>query len=723
MDPDLFCVCEQVPWTSYSYNDIRSDAAPLPLASCPVQGCRALLKLDPASSATETACRDYFLDRTKALVLEVLSSVAILGINAALAFAMKWLVRVEAHHYMGQLNKSLAYRLFFAQFINTACLILVINAPINKIVPVGFQTGKYEDMEPSWYAAVGSNLMITMLINMLTPHLLPLVKFLVWKYRQSETSRAGTRLTQRDLNKLFLGPNVAAQYPLRYAQIFTALFVTFVFSTGMPLMNVIAFASFLLAYWADKYFFLRFYRRPASYGNEMARAMTELIPIAIFLHLAFGCWALGQNAIFTDSGIDDPFRITKVVDGVVASIRRSAPTFVVQGAERVTKREVLPLFVLLVLMAAILVLHLFLKLIGGVVGSIFVMLTCGTCTTKDVTDDEEESFVPTYTEATSEKYYGTAYALHDAPTYSMLLNPQIAEAFAITPEFAKMHRKLSSLAEFRHGLNAQSFFAGSSSPKHARQATSESVPVSPPSKASGELSAATVTTAPTSGKPAATGSLAAGSATAVPLYTNPGDPIYGYDGMNDYYWDGTRDYQYGDTTAEPMDSETGAAVRALMTGAGLDVAMAASRLDCDATQLGYLMGHIPPGGAAAVPLAGGAPNAYGYALGAYGYGNQSTGNYHDEDGDYDGADAVPFDASDMQSRRYLQTQHVANGYYDSGATSVASSSMAGSTAAYAYGYNAPAPEYGAGYSGSGMQAQGSPSSVRDQNNQYTGAGV
>ena len=56
------------------------------------------------------------------------------------------------------------------------------------------------------------------------------------------------------------------------------MFTCLAFASGMPLMLPIAAFSFILAYWVDKWLFLRFYRIPPQYGVELGTTHTSRIP-------------------------------------------------------------------------------------------------------------------------------------------------------------------------------------------------------------------------------------------------------------------------------------------------------------------------------------------------------------------------------------------------------------------------------------------------------------
>jgi hypothetical protein len=69
---------------------------------------------------------------------------------------------------------SRATKLFFLQFLNTAVLVLVLNAQID--VHWSFlKKGEFRDFTVSWYLSVGVSITLTMIAYVFTPHISPLL--------------------------------------------------------------------------------------------------------------------------------------------------------------------------------------------------------------------------------------------------------------------------------------------------------------------------------------------------------------------------------------------------------------------------------------------------------------------------------------------------------------------------------------------------------------------
>lgn len=82
------------------------------------------------------------------------------------------------------------------------------------------------------------------------------------------------------------------------SEIMIVLFTCFLYSGGIPILNVICFAAFFMHYWVFKYLMLNHYKRPPRYTHLFNSRVIRLLPYAVILHCAFSLCALGSEAIF-----------------------------------------------------------------------------------------------------------------------------------------------------------------------------------------------------------------------------------------------------------------------------------------------------------------------------------------------------------------------------------------------------------------------------------------
>ena len=98
---------------------------------------------------------------------------------------------------------SRATKLFFLQFLNTAVLVLIVNAQIQTTWSF-LQEGQYNDFTVQWYLNVGSSITLTMIAYVFTPHISPCVSMLSKRFRYAPHHvllRLSHTTSNRSLNK------------------------------------------------------------------------------------------------------------------------------------------------------------------------------------------------------------------------------------------------------------------------------------------------------------------------------------------------------------------------------------------------------------------------------------------------------------------------------------------------------------------------------------------
>ena len=152
-------------------------------------------------------------------------------------------------------------RVFIALFINTGLITLAVNADFSDF-PLASEylfEGEFKDFTRDWYTKVGLIFQAISLVSIFSPHMIILLilhplramkRACFWKNYKN----------QYELNKSMIGGNFDVS--TRSAQILMVVFVCFLYSGGIPFMNMICFTAMLIIYWTDKYLMVRYYTRP-----------------------------------------------------------------------------------------------------------------------------------------------------------------------------------------------------------------------------------------------------------------------------------------------------------------------------------------------------------------------------------------------------------------------------------------------------------------------------
>ncbi|KAL8005362.1 putative anoctamin, 10TM putative phosphate transporter, cytosolic domain-containing protein [Plasmopara halstedii] len=275
---------------------------------------------NPLTGRSDMLCRTWATTFARTQILSIASVLLVVAVNLVLARILDGLVTVEKHHTESSLVVSRVRKVFLAQFCNTALLMLVINANADYFLKpsanpqtgstaedfsfgmLKFLDGEYSDFSASWYNDVGAALMLTMIINSFSSHFYVLADSIFLKARRfidrgySFDHSLTKQDIQRDLETLYRGPKF--DLASRYAQSLTTIFITYMFSAGMPLLHVIGFGATLITYWADKFTFLRIARSPPLYDSRLATTAGSLLPYAVLLHCLIAVWMFSNDNIF-----------------------------------------------------------------------------------------------------------------------------------------------------------------------------------------------------------------------------------------------------------------------------------------------------------------------------------------------------------------------------------------------------------------------------------------
>jgi len=317
------------------------------------------------ASSRDTLCESWLYTFVYVSGLSYGGSLLTLVINSILTLLVYALARLERHWNRTSELKSRALYLLAVQVINTGLLVLLLNANL----PSGealLRGGQYSDFSASWHSTVGASLVLTMLINVVLPHALPVADTIVASCRRCadrgcSCDRSRTRsLTQAELNMLQLGPELA--FDVRYAQIFTSLFVCVTYAAGQPLLLPIAFLSIAGTLVVDKALFSLSYRKPPFYTSALPHAFTRVLPAAGVFHLFLGAWMLSNDSIFpTQATLSESVAVAQLATALGpasgSALRRAISVtegFAPLGLRigwRVSSTQSLPLFVFGALLA------------------------------------------------------------------------------------------------------------------------------------------------------------------------------------------------------------------------------------------------------------------------------------------------------------------------------------------------------------------------------------
>ncbi|RLN87770.1 hypothetical protein BBJ28_00024980, partial [Nothophytophthora sp. Chile5] len=252
-----------------------------------VRGPRQLWQMAP--------CRTFLTDYLAKNAFIVVASVVVVVVNMVLKATVLRFASFERHKSESVKTSAVALKMFAAQFLNTAIIVLVVNAALSlSSVPVAGELfrGKFADFQRDWYPTVGMGITMTMLINSVAPQLLLLLQLCVLSPVQRCLARRHIR-TQAKMNQLYAGPTF--DLAVRYSMVLNSVCVTFIFCGGSPVLLFIAALSCGAVYWLDKMALVWQYNVKTAYDEALAETVLGLLPWTLVAHLAFSSWMYGNT--------------------------------------------------------------------------------------------------------------------------------------------------------------------------------------------------------------------------------------------------------------------------------------------------------------------------------------------------------------------------------------------------------------------------------------------
>jgi hypothetical protein len=287
--------------------------------------CVYLTTVDPKNAANvqvqnpyrhhiTTPCAAYLENYETVKTMSTLSVISVIIINTILKTVFRTLTDFEGHETHTEEIFSLAMKLFAAMLINTAFLVVLISGNISIFTAdaqnaVSFDlerarlfSGTIADFDSTWYRLVGSGIASTMVINIAAlnaPALVAWAQTKIIRCLDRGCTLDMTRTKQKmqiSLEALYTGPQMMLEE--RYSALLVIFTVCIIYSGGMPVLWIVGFFSFLVAYSADKWAFLRLYCSPPKYGPSLARAATDMLPYMILVHTLLAAWSYSEPSLY-----------------------------------------------------------------------------------------------------------------------------------------------------------------------------------------------------------------------------------------------------------------------------------------------------------------------------------------------------------------------------------------------------------------------------------------
>ncbi|GAB9471319.1 hypothetical protein Gpo141_00008536 [Globisporangium polare] len=253
---------------------------------------------------TYLPCRSFITDYLAKNAFIIVAAGVVVIVNLLLKAILRAFADFERHSSESAKASAIAVKMFSAQFLNTAIIVLIVNSAIGvSKVPLAKDLfkGKYRDFEREWYPTVGMGITMTMLINAFVPQGILFAQMFLISPLLRVLKRRKIR-TQDQMNKLYAGPQF--DISVRYPMILNSVFVTMVFCGGSPILLFIAAVASAGTFWFDKLSIIHLYSIKTAYDEELGEIALGILPWTLVLHLAFSTWMYGNTKLMQSPTLD-----------------------------------------------------------------------------------------------------------------------------------------------------------------------------------------------------------------------------------------------------------------------------------------------------------------------------------------------------------------------------------------------------------------------------------
>lgn len=173
-------------------------------------------------------------------------------------------------------------------------------------VPEGFAllNGKYDDLYSAWYLNIGTQITLIMILGAILPQVLMFKSWIISTIRRWNdkgavwSAKAQTNTyTQEQWQTLHTGSDFRLDD--RLSQIVMLVWVTYLYSSGIPALYAILTLSLFIIYWVDKLQIIYFYKKPKDFGKESILYTINLLKFAIFWHFLIGAIVYSNENILS----------------------------------------------------------------------------------------------------------------------------------------------------------------------------------------------------------------------------------------------------------------------------------------------------------------------------------------------------------------------------------------------------------------------------------------
>jgi len=351
---------------------------------CSVTGARNILM----SQDLRYACNDLLTAYATRLAITLIAAIIVVVINLLMAAFLMFVATWELPLSISELHNAQMFKVFISQTLNTACIVFAVHYE------------NIDDFQRGWYVVIGVQVCMTMTTN---TFINAICYFAIWGIavlRRWCTSIEGKH--QAELLQIYTNP--AWDMASRYAYLLMTVYVTMIYSSGLPILYLMAALYCISSFWSDKIVLLWGSVRPPQFDEKMAKKTARWLVFAGAIHCLAAVAMYGHPCVFpsnplggalgqfSNQALNDARNATRISNGFVDAIPSerlsgTAATFFERLGRDSTWMFSFTFFSMLVVSFF----YVILRAVGRTFGEFYYILKQWMCPSRQVMPEEEMS--------------------------------------------------------------------------------------------------------------------------------------------------------------------------------------------------------------------------------------------------------------------------------------------------------------------------------------------
>ena len=154
-------------------------------------------RLSFSKQAKESLCQEFLKSKIQSVFMSYGAGFMVVFMNSFFTWLMDKAGSFEKHHSIDEMEASVMARVFILKFLNTGCLVLLYNQKwLQALVRVRFNDEP--DFGVTWYETGGLSLVIVMCMNIISPHVSPILQCIKHRKKIAQIEKHLTKDKETD---------------------------------------------------------------------------------------------------------------------------------------------------------------------------------------------------------------------------------------------------------------------------------------------------------------------------------------------------------------------------------------------------------------------------------------------------------------------------------------------------------------------------------------------